>query len=338
MKYLIIFILLCNNLFAQVINNTKIVINDGSYVVVNKDFKNNGNIDLDGTIILKGDWTNTSNNSFYNIESIPDGEIIFNGDAQYIKGTPSIFENITLEYNQKHLLEDSINIKGILKLNSIFYLNENTVVLNSISPNSIEYLGGYIYSENENSKVRWYANELSLYNIPFGNSYNHLNVLFKIDTLYSYGYVDFSTYPTDCDNLPLPTNINLDDPIDKVANRFWVIDAMCDMKPTIELGLTYSDLDMTCNKINYVKIMTYVDEWNKFNSVESNHIVSSKMSLYGKYWGLVDGDDFKVYIPNAFHPNGDGVNEYFTIFGEDVKDYKFHMTIYNRWVKLYSKL
>ncbi len=35
------------------------------------------------------------------------------------------------------------------------------------------------------------------------------------------------------------------------------------------------------------------------------------------------------YIPNAFSPNGDGVNDYFQIFGIGIKEAKF--TIYNRW-------
>ena len=35
------------------------------------------------------------------------------------------------------------------------------------------------------------------------------------------------------------------------------------------------------------------------------------------------------YIPNAFTPDGDGVNDYFFVSGPDVENYEF--TIYNRW-------
>jgi len=38
------------------------------------------------------------------------------------------------------------------------------------------------------------------------------------------------------------------------------------------------------------------------------------------------------YIPDAFTPNGDGINDTFGIAGEAIKT--FHMSIYNRWGEL----
>ena len=46
---------------------------------------------------------------------------------------------------------------------------------------------------------------------------------------------------------------------------------------------------------------------------------------------LIKGE-YAFYIPNAFTPNNDGVNDYFTALGVGVKE--FEMTIYNRWGKL----
>jgi gliding motility-associated-like protein len=43
-------------------------------------------------------------------------------------------------------------------------------------------------------------------------------------------------------------------------------------------------------------------------------------------------DDFSIYIPNAFTPNGDGQNEQFTAKGTGIK--KYQMTIFDRWGEL----
>lgn len=36
-----------------------------------------------------------------------------------------------------------------------------------------------------------------------------------------------------------------------------------------------------------------------------------------------------IYIPNAFTPNGDGMNDAFGVKGEGIRN--FHLYIYNRW-------
>jgi gliding motility-associated-like protein len=39
-----------------------------------------------------------------------------------------------------------------------------------------------------------------------------------------------------------------------------------------------------------------------------------------------------VSIPNAFTPNGDGLNDRFLVFGEDIT--AFHLQVFNRWGEL----
>ena len=39
--------------------------------------------------------------------------------------------------------------------------------------------------------------------------------------------------------------------------------------------------------------------------------------------------DYTVYVPNAFTPNEDGENDFFSVYGKNIKDIKFD--VYNRW-------
>jgi gliding motility-associated-like protein len=43
-----------------------------------------------------------------------------------------------------------------------------------------------------------------------------------------------------------------------------------------------------------------------------------------------------IYFPNAFSPNGDGLNEVFMAHGTNIKS--FEMSIYDRWGLLVTKL
>jgi len=44
-------------------------------------------------------------------------------------------------------------------------------------------------------------------------------------------------------------------------------------------------------------------------------------------------DQFLVYIPNAFSPNGDGINEAFYVEGNDISQDEFQLYIFDRWGK-----
>ena len=45
-------------------------------------------------------------------------------------------------------------------------------------------------------------------------------------------------------------------------------------------------------------------------------------------------DDFTVYIPNAFSPNGDDINEEFYPIGNGISDEKYSFMIFDRWGEL----
>jgi len=43
---------------------------------------------------------------------------------------------------------------------------------------------------------------------------------------------------------------------------------------------------------------------------------------------------FNVFVPNAFSPNGDGINDEFFVVGKDIDPSRFQLKIYNRWGEL----
>ncbi len=47
------------------------------------------------------------------------------------------------------------------------------------------------------------------------------------------------------------------------------------------------------------------------------------------YQTIIIGPDFTFYVPNAFSPNGDGINDYF--FGSGIGIVKLDMWIFDRW-------
>ena len=133
-------------LFAQGLlnNGAKIVITTGTYVYIdgdaNGDFTNSatadGTIDIDGTLILEGDFTNNNaNNVFTNVDS--DGEVIFAGGSQTITTSSANMTNFInfekLTINSGSATSLSINsaatVNGILDVEGHLFLktpaNEN---------------------------------------------------------------------------------------------------------------------------------------------------------------------------------------------------------------------
>jgi len=52
---------------------------------------------------------------------------------------------------------------------------------------------------------------------------------------------------------------------------------------------------------------------------------------------IVTHDIFTFYVPNAFSPDGDGVNDFFNVFGHGISPDDFQLLIYDRWGELIYK-
>ena len=73
-------------------------------------------------------------------------------------------------------------------------------------------------------------------------------------------------------------------------------------------------------------VYTYADT----GSYLITQLVSNEFGCHDTSYTNVRVDfGYKIFIPTSFSPNGDGLNDRFTVYGEDIQD--FSMIVYNRW-------
>ena len=95
---------------------------------------------------------------------------------------------------------------------------------------------------------------------------------------------------------------------DKKDNVVWIFDKSAVSKIiSNNANITFIDTGQTVIKLTATNIYGCTDSLSKTINIK----------------------DENIYMPNAFTPNGDGVNDYFKAIGHGIKSFK--MSIYNRW-------
>ncbi len=363
----LLFLFVIPSSFSQnVVNNgDNIVINQGANVVISGDYTNltsngDGKIDLDGEILINGNWkNNASDNVFINTEPVPDGYVIMRGSLpQYIGGANSTnFENLSLVNSKKTLLVTNCEVKGILALDAVLDLNKKKIIIDNSSPSSINYISNYILSETSPldgyGEVQWnIGNSVNTYKIPFGsgeanNDDLELALSTKTSGLPSSGSISFATYPTDCNNDILPTGVmSLDYDASLVANRYWIINPEYSIsKPNIDIIFQYTMNDVdACNQnitrenLKAIRYNTSLFTWGDIppsglanknaKTVSVNNVLQND---FFAPWALVESPTINFFIPNAFTPGNDNLNDFFGPVGIDITKYTFTMYIFDRW-------
>ena len=347
-------------------NGNYIIIGSGIYVMIAGNYINlasasDGKVDIDGTMIIKGDWINNAHTPvFVNTESVPDGTVVLDAaDPQIIGGTyPTYFENLSLIRSKKIIEKTNCNINGILLINAVLDLNKNKLILNNNSPQAINYISKYILSESLPSQgygeIQWnIGNSLGDYKIPFGSGMStdaDLNLVLSTVSPGnpSTGSISFATFPTDCNNHDLPSGVfEMSFNSRTVADRYWIIDPNFTVnKPEINIVFQYTSEDMDeCNykisqdSLKAIRYNTTLDRWDDMDPVgiadKNLKTVSVERILQNNFfapWTLVMEEPvINIFIPNAFTPDGDGLNEYFSPIGEGLEKYGFVMYIFDRW-------
>ena len=120
--------------------------------------------------------------------------------------------------------------------------------------------------------------------------------------------------------------------------------SMSKLEDTLQIGTV---VDLYYTGVSGVSVDWYFDDhyqgtgtYQRYNfDEEGNHIVTQVVSENGctdtLYRNVYVKKIFKLFIPNAFTPDGDGVNDVFYFDGMGIA--RFEAAIYNRWgEKVYS--
>ena len=212
-----------------------ITIQSGALVHIQGNFTNQGGeIRNEGLIEIGGDWENS-------VMSFPmtpgSGVVRMVGTDQLVgRDFPTLFNDLVLDSNQNVSLTSNIGIGNLISLNDgIIVLDRNVLHLIKGTPDALEVGSGGVLAETSDAYgfVRWDigVEEEDDYSIPFITSADdHISVSFDIlapgtDSL---GFLLFSTYATNSENIPLPLGIfdlnidNSDVGLESV-DRFWIV-------------------------------------------------------------------------------------------------------------------
>ena len=192
-----------------------------------------GNTENNGTLYIKGDFTN---NGTYTRDN---GNVIFwDLDDQLINGSSStIFYNAELNKSPgKVTMSSNLEVANNLNLiNGRLDLNTFTLTISNSATSAISYTNGYVKSElvDNSSKLQWnIGSTTGAHVIPFGTISDIVIPLTLDLTVGTIGNVTASTYPTAANNTPYPTTPELviqmrdslfNDNSANVVDRFWQI-------------------------------------------------------------------------------------------------------------------
>ena len=358
-----------NNALIQINSGAQVISNGGVLLTNGTDLTNNGTFQItnNSTLPQPGNFTLTSativnGTGLYQVEQDWTNDATFTaqtssvnlyGDLQQFitstNGTITEFNNLTLTgngngINRKKTLQNvdaRVSLTGILALNNreLETQANDFTVLNPSSTsitNSTTFGAEGFVSSLDPGYLIWNTNSQNAYVFPVGSSagtlrYRPSKIQPSSSSAHSYG-VRMNNVSAENYNYFFAQN---DGTIDAAnALFFHSIERLNGASPA-EVGVAYlpsADGDW----LGMAHWHTGQTQWNAMgqtaDTLVSNYTYVNKAAWDftepGTPYVLVNLVD-ELTIPNVFTPNGDGVNDVFSIDGKAITE--FNLTIVNRW-------
>ena len=335
---LVLWLLLSQLVSAQLVNQGQLIYSaPSSLVFINGDVVNetDGVFEHKGQIELKGNWRN--NNSvlpFFTANST--GSVLLSGSNQYIgRCDPALFYDLILAGSGVKFLEINHLVKNRLLLNDReLSTGFSTLTIENRSIAAIDRTSGFVSSDIGGALIR-YTNARSTYYFPTGRAglYRPLVVTPDQNINSAYG-VRLAANSADNEGLPTSLVNNLDARLNqKFFHTLTYPQGFVPAQMNVLFNLGQDgDFDQSASWLPLLWILDINSQKNNgsygdgLNASVISHINNSPDALI---LAGIDLKDIKLDIPNAFSPNGDGVNDTFVI--EGLKSVDNSITIFNRW-------